>query len=80
MTTLFDQIKQVQTPAYIIDEHAITKNLEIFQRIMDETGCKAILALKAFSTFSVFPVIKKVLEGTTSSSLHEALLAKEEFG
>ena len=39
-----------------------------------------LLALKGFACFSTFPLIRKYLEGTSSSGLHEALLAQESFG
>jgi carboxynorspermidine decarboxylase len=38
------------------------------------------LALKAFSMFSLAPLITQYLSGTCSSGLHEALLGYEEFG
>ncbi len=72
--------KTLQTPAYVLDEAKVIENLKVFEYIMRETGCKAILALKAFSTYSLFPLMRKYLKGTTSSSVHEATLAREEFG
>ena len=47
---------------------------------MDNTKCKILLAQKAFSMFSVYPIIAEYLEGTTASSLYEAKLGKEKFG
>ena len=79
-TALHDSLKRVESPAYVLDERQIKQNLSVFKRVMDDTGAKAILALKAFSSFSVFPIMRTVLTGTTSSSLHEAQLAHEEFG
>ena len=70
---------QVQTPAYIIDERLLIKNLEILKNVMDQTGCKILLAQKAFSMFSVYPIIEKYLAGTTASGLFEAKLGHEEM-
>jgi carboxynorspermidine decarboxylase len=38
------------------------------------------LALKCFSTWQVFDLMKKYMDGTTSSSFFEAKLGKEKFG
>ncbi len=50
------------------------------QYVQEKAGIQIILALKGFSMFSVFPLVAKYLKGTTSSSLHEAMLGYEEFG
>ena len=44
------------------------------------TGCKILLALKGFSMFSVFPLMRQYLDGISASSLYEARLGREEFG
>ncbi len=68
------------TPCYIVDERLLIKNAELLKTVQDRTGAKILLALKAFSMFSVFPVIRDYLKGTTASSLHEARLGYEEMG
>lgn len=68
------------TPAYILDESALLRNLEILQGVQERTGCKILLAQKAFSMFSVYPTCAKFLAGTTASGLYEARLGFEEFG
>jgi len=68
------------TPYYLIDENLILKNLQIIQRIKQESGCKVLLAQKAFSSFHFYPLMKSYLDGTASSGLFEARLAFEEFG
>lgn len=74
------RIEEVKTPCYIIDEAAMRKNLEILQRVQERTGCKILLAQKAFSNFCEYPLIGKYLAGTTASGLFEARLGKEEMG
>lgn len=69
----------MKTPVYIISEKKIKENLEIFKTLKESCGCKVILALKAFSAYATFPLIRQYLDGTTASSLHEARLGKEEF-
>ncbi|MCP5486347.1 MAG: carboxynorspermidine decarboxylase, partial [Spirochaetales bacterium] len=68
------------TPIHIIDEGALRRNMEILSRVQRESGAKIIHALKAFAQHSVFPVMREYLPGATASSLHEARLAREEFG
>ncbi len=68
------------TPAYVLDEAKLIANLEILKDVQQRTGCKILLAQKAFSMFSVYPTIAKYLCGTTASGLYEARLGKEEFG
>ncbi|MFH1428948.1 MAG: carboxynorspermidine decarboxylase [Candidatus Margulisiibacteriota bacterium] len=70
----------LQTPYYLIDEHKLLKNLKIIKYVRDHSGAKSVLALKCFSTWSVFGLMKKYLDGTTSSSLYEARLGYEKFG
>ena len=71
---------ELKTPCYIIHKGKIIKNLEILKSISDETGCKILLAQKAFSMFYLYPLISKYLNGTTASGLYEAKLAYEEMG
>lgn len=70
----------LKTPVYVIDERILRQNLEIFKSVKDQTQCSIILALKAYSTYATFPLMKDYLDGCTSSSLNEAILAHEEFG
>jgi carboxynorspermidine decarboxylase len=69
----------MKTPYYLIDESLLLKNLEKIQYIREHSYAKVLLALKCFSTWSVFPLISQYLDGTTSSSLYEARLGYEEF-
>ena len=68
------------TPCYVVDEQLLTENLKILDSVRKETGCRILLAQKAFSMFSVYPLIGKYLDGAASSSLFEARLAREEMG
>jgi carboxynorspermidine decarboxylase len=70
----------LRTPYYLIDETKLRKNLETIRFIRDETGAKFVLALKCFSTWSVFDLMREYMDGTTSSSLFEARLGNEKFG
>ena len=69
-----------QTPYYIIHEDKLKENVEALQYVKQETGCKILLATKAYSCFATYPLIASYLDGTTNSSLNETRLSKETFG
>lgn len=69
-----------QTPYYLIDESKLLKNLEKIKLVREISGAKSLLALKCFSTWGVFDLMSRYMDGTTSSSLFEARLGYEEFG
>lgn len=71
---------EIPTPYYLIDEDLLRRNLEVVSYVRAESGAKSVLALKCFSTWSVFDVMSEYLDGTTSSSLFEAQLGHEKFG
>lgn len=68
------------TPCYVVDERLLVKNLQTLKSVSDRTGCRILLAQKAFSMFSLYTLIGKYLSGTTASSLFEAKLGAEEMG
>ena len=70
---------QVPTPAYVVDEGLLIKNLERLKEVKDRSGCRILLAQKAFSMFALYPLIGKYLDGTAASGLYEARLGREEF-
>ncbi len=70
----------METPYYLIDEQRLLKNLKVIKHIRDTAGAKSVLALKCFSAWSVFDLMKKYMDGTTSSSPYEARLGHEKFG
>lgn len=63
-----------------MDETRLLKNLEKIKYIREQSGAKSVLALKCFSTWSLFPLISKYMDGTTSSALYEVRLGHEKFG
>lgn len=71
---------ELPTPCYVIQEEQLRQNLEILKGVMDRTGCKILLAQKAFSMYEVYPLIAQYLSGTTASGLYEAKLGAEEMG
>lgn len=71
---------EIRTPYYMVDETLLLKNLVLLQSIQQRTGCKILLAQKAFSMFSVYPLLRQYLSGSAASGLYEAKLGKENFG
>ena len=77
---IIDSFEKLPSPAYVGEEELLENNLKLLKRVQDETGVKILLALKGFAMHSTFDLCKKYLKGCCASGLHEALLAKEEFG
>jgi carboxynorspermidine decarboxylase len=71
---------RVPSPCFVVDEAALEQNLRLLARVQQESGAKILLALKAFSMFSLAPLVSRYLSGTCASGLHEARLGREEFG
>lgn len=72
--------KNLPTPCYVVDEKKLKENLTILQKLEQDMGCHVLLAQKAFSMFSLYPLIGEYLSGTTASGLFEARLGYEEMG
>ena len=70
----------ISTPYFLVDETRLTQNLEILRQVVDQAGCKILLAQKAFSMFSCYPLLRRYLAGSTASGLYEARLGREHFG
>ena len=67
------------TPCFVVDESLLIRNLEILKDVATRSGAKILLAQKAFSMFSLYPLISRYLSGTTASGLNEAMLGHEYF-
>jgi len=70
---------QIPSPCYVLEEKLLRKNLELINRVQTQSGAEIILALKGFSMYKMFPMVKKYLSGATASSLNEARLIFEEM-
>lgn len=71
---------QAPSPCFVVDEALLIQNLELLSSVQERTGCRILLAQKAFSMFSLYPLIGKYLSGATASGLYEARLGFEEMG
>ena len=72
--------EELRTPCYVIQEERLRNNLELLRGLEERTGCRVLLAQKAFSMFALYPMIGRYLAGTVASGLYEARLAAEEMG
>ena len=68
------------SPSWVIDMTALENNLRILADVQERAGCKILIALKGFATWSTFPLVRKYLSGATASAPHEARLAHEKLG
>ena len=75
-----EQIMQVPSPCYVMEEALLRRNLALISRVAQEAGVEIILAFKAFALWKSFPIFREYIQSVTASSIHEARLAYEEFG
>lgn len=68
------------SPCFIVSEAALEKNARILGMVRQKTGCKILLALKAYALWKTFPLLRKHLQGVCASGLFEARLGREKFG
>lgn len=71
--------QQLPTPCYVVDEATLEKNLQVLKGVMERTGARILLAQKAFSMYSLYPMIGEYLQGATASGLYEARLCAQEM-
>ncbi len=70
----------IPSPCYVCDEARLEQNLQLMQHVQNKAGVDIILALKGFSMWSTFPLVKQYLKGATASAVWEAKLANYEMG
>lgn len=70
---------RVPTPAFVVDEVAVRRNLAILADVKARSGAKVLSALKAFSMWSLADVIGEYLDGVCTSGLWEARLARDHY-
>jgi carboxynorspermidine decarboxylase len=72
-------LNSVPTPAFVVDEAAVRRNLAILADVRDRSGIRLLAALKAFSMWSLGAVVGEYLDGVCASGLYEAKLGREEY-
>ncbi|QJW91308.1 carboxynorspermidine decarboxylase [Spirosoma taeanense] len=76
-TSLHAYIDTVPSPCFVLEEAKLRRNLERIDSVQKAAGVTIILALKGFSMFSAFPLVRKYLSGATASSLNEIRLVND---
>lgn len=72
-------LNRVPSPAFVVDEVAIRRNLAILADVKVRSGAKVLCAMKAFSMWSLAPVVGEYLDGVCSSGLWESRLARDYY-
>ena len=72
-------LNRAPSPCFVVDEVAVRRNLSILRDVGDRAGAKVLLALKAFSMWSLAGLVGEYLDGTCASGLWEARLAREHY-
>ena len=70
----------IASPAYVLEEDLLRRNLSLIASVADRTGVEIILAFKAYALWRTFPIIREYVPHSTASSVWEARLAFEEMG
>ncbi|WFL77309.1 carboxynorspermidine decarboxylase [Altererythrobacter arenosus] len=70
-------LNRVDSPAFVVDAAKLRANCQVLADIRDAADIKVLAALKAFSMWSVAPIIGEYLDGVCTSGLWEARLASE---
>lgn len=70
----------IPSPCFILEEQLLRNNLRLIDEVQKAADCQIILALKGFSMYSAFPIVKEYLSGATASSLNEIKLINEYMG
>ncbi|MGH7019307.1 MAG: carboxynorspermidine decarboxylase [Brevundimonas sp.] len=70
-------LNRVASPAFVVDEVAVRRNLAVLKDVRDRGNARVLLALKAFSMWSLADVVGEYLDGVCASGLWEARLARE---
>ncbi|WP_426051745.1 carboxynorspermidine decarboxylase [Brevundimonas sp. SL161] len=70
-------LNRVPSPAFVVDEAAILRNLALLKDVGARGNARVLLALKAFSMWSLADLVGEYLDGVCASGLWEARLARE---
>ena len=77
---IVNSFDKLPSPSFVCEQDLLENNLKLLKRIQDEADVNILLALKGFALYSTFDLCRKYLKGCCASGLHEAILAREEFG
>jgi carboxynorspermidine decarboxylase len=73
-------LSRVPSPCFVVDEARLEQNLKVLADIQTRSGATVLCALKAFSMWSLAPLVSRYLSGVCASGLWEARLGREHYG
>ncbi|MCE9664893.1 carboxynorspermidine decarboxylase [Halomonas sp. M5N1S17] len=73
-------VQACPSPAYVVDDALLRKNLVLLKQVQEASGARILLALKGFAMWDTFAMAREYLVGTTASGQDEARLGAETFG
>lgn len=73
-------VNEIPTPAYVVYEDRLRRNLEIIDDVKRRAEVDIIMAFKANALWKTFPIIREYCRNSTASSLNELRLGREELG
>ncbi len=73
-------VAKVETPAFVIDERRVMRELKTAARLRDDCGFKLLYALKPLTFEFVLELMTGWVDGFATSSLFESRLAREVIG
>ncbi len=73
-------IDACETPAFILDQAELTRNVRAIKAFAAQAGCRALFSLKALAVREVITTVAESLDGFSVSSLFEARLARQVAG
>jgi len=59
---------EIPSPAFVLDEKLLRKNLKLIRSVQDQAGIEIILAFKGFAMWSAFPIVRQYLSGENTGT------------
>lgn len=75
-----EDLTALQTPCYVVNKQQLETNLQLLHYVQKQADCKILLAFKGFAMWSLAPLVRQYLPGTSASSVSEAKLGREMYG
>lgn len=73
-------INDIPTPAFVVYEDRLRRNLSLIDSVKHRAGVDIIMAFKANALWRTFPIIAEYCRNSTASSLNELRLGREFLG
>ena len=73
------ELRKIKHLVMFSTKRRLIKNAELMGNIAKRTGCKMLLAQKAFSNYDCYHLLEPYLTGTEASGLYEARLGAQEM-